>query len=55
MKGSFSKERIRQMMQEARARIIQALTDLKEKERAVRERAQMMAQQRRGGASPATN
>ena len=43
------------MMQNARERIIQALTDLKEKERSVRERAQMMAQQRRGGARPAVN
>lgn len=43
------------MMQETRERIIKAFADLKEKERAIRERAQISARERRGGANPATN
>ena len=55
MKRSFSKERMKQIMQDAKKRIVQAFADLKEKERAVRERAQWLAQQRKSGMGPATN
>jgi len=59
MKRSFSKERMKQIMQDAKARIVQAFADLKEKERVLREnareRAQWLAQQRKGGIDPATN
>jgi hypothetical protein len=50
---------MKQIMQDAKARIVQAFADLKEKERVLREnareRAQWLAQQRKGGMDPATN
>ena len=59
MKRSFSKERMKQIMQDAKKRIVQAFADLREKERQVREsareRAQMLAQQRQRGIDPAMN
>jgi hypothetical protein len=55
MKRSFSKERMKQIMQDAKKRIVQAFADLKEKERLVRERAQFLAEQRRRGMGPVTN
>ena len=59
MKRSFSKERMKQIMQDAKKRIVQAFADLKEKERLLRERAseraRNLAEQRQRGIGPATN
>jgi hypothetical protein len=50
---------MREMMQNAKERIVQAFADLKEKERLIRERAferaQLLAEQRKRGMGPATN
>jgi hypothetical protein len=51
MKQHFTRERIRELMRQARERIVRAYAELKDKERAIRERAQQAAEaRRRGGA-----
>ncbi len=50
---------MKQIMQDAKKRIVQAFADLKEKERfaheRARERVEWRAQQRKGGIGPATS
>lgn len=55
MKGPFSKDKIKQIMQETRQRIINAFMELRHKERSIRERAQEIVRDRSRGADPATS
>jgi hypothetical protein len=62
MKRTFSNERMKQILHDAKKRIVQAFAELKEKERLVRERAQermrdneWRVEQRNGGIGPATS